>query len=197
MGRSRLGVPVLLLSGVIAQGRAPGSGFLSALAPDHARAQFAGAAGLLSLGAGYGFWDDRVEAGLMYGFVPEWLGGATIQTLAQRTSLSPILWKPRPGWSLHPLSAGYAAHVALGSNYDLLLEKKFRGYYWPSALHLWMFAGTRARKDFPSRRILKGISAQAEIGTLDAYLRPWLRNESIDFRDVLSLSLGLQAHFRP
>jgi hypothetical protein len=193
MGTRRLAAWVLLLSGLLAQGREREPGLPSALIPDHARAQFAGASGLLSLGAGYGFLQGRIETGLLYGWVPEWLGGVSIHTLAQRTAFSPVLWKPDPALSLYPITIGYAAHFALGRNYDLLLEERFRGYYWPSALHFWIFAGAKARKEMP-RRYVKGITALVEIGTLETYLRPYFRNESIGLGDILSLSLALQFH---
>ena len=194
MGTRRLAAWVLLLSGLLAHGREREPRLLSALVPDHARAQFAGASGLLSLGSGYGFLHGRIETGLMYGWVPEWLGGESIHTLAQRTAFSPVLWKPGPALAFYPITIGYAAHAALGRNYDLLQEERFRGYYWPSALHFWFFAGVKVRKEFEGPGRLGGITAMAEVGTLETYLKPLLLTKYVSLRDVLSLSLALQFH---
>jgi hypothetical protein len=188
-----LAAAVLLASGLASHAEGKPS-LLPLLVPGHVRVQFAGASGLVSLGAGYGFWNGKVEPGLSYGWVPARLGGAPIHTLAQKTTVSPFRTGPAPAWSWYPLVLGYSAHIALGSNYDLVLERKFRGYYWPSALHFWLSAGTKVRKDFPSGRFFSAVTLLAEAGTLEAYLEPVLTNRSIGWDDVVSLSFSVQAH---
>ncbi len=42
---------------------------------------------------------------------------------------------------------------------------------------------------------VKAVTALAEVGTLVAYLTPYLRNESISLEEVLSLALAGQVHF--
>lgn len=194
MGRRCPGTGLLLLACLPLAAREREPGLLRALAPEHARVQFAGASGLFTVGAGYGFWEGRVEPSLSYGWVPARLGGVSIHTLAQKTTFSPVRWEPESAWAWYPVVVAYAAHIALGRNYDLIQEEKFRGYYWPSALHFWISAGTKVRKDFPSRRFLSGITLLVEAGTLDAYLEPVITNAAIGWDDVVSLSFTLQVH---
>jgi hypothetical protein len=54
--------------------------------PDHAVVQFAGNIGLLSVGPGYSFLRDRVDAEALYGLVPGLEGRTSIHILTAKFS---------------------------------------------------------------------------------------------------------------
>ena len=164
--------------------------------PDYAKLQFAGQIGLLSLGAGYSWWDARIEPELAYGYVPEWAGGIAVHTLSQKTTLSPGKFAVRGGLSISPLLLGYSANFGMGKKYELIQPRKHWDYYWPSALHFWFFAGAKARLDFaPTRSPIHAIGAVVEMGTLNAYWQAYWSNDTIPLKQALSLALAVQGYF--
>lgn len=171
------------------------AGGLRALAPDHARVQFAGGQGLLSAGAGYGFLRGRIQAEALYGYVPSVVAGRDLHALSQKTTVAPLRLRVSRAMALYPVVAGWSASVALGEGYELIQDDRFRDYYWPSALRIWFFGGTRARLRTPGAGPLRAVSAVAEVGAQDAYWQAWMHNESLGLGDILSLSLAVQAHF--
>lgn len=196
-GRKRLAA-ACLLAAVLALGpfASPASPFdAMTLLPDHARLQFAGGLGLLSAGFGYGFLGDRIQAELLYGYAPAALAGRQVHTVSQKTTFAPLVAGAGSGVSVSPLVAGVSANVALGEDYFLILPEKYRDYYWPSALRFWIFGGARATFAAPGAGPLRRISAIAEVGAADVYWQAYLRNGSVDLRDILSLALSAQAHF--
>ena len=166
----------------------------SPLLPDYLRLHSGGGSGLIALGAGYGFWRDRIEPELMIGMVPEPVGGETIHSISQRTAFTPFRLDLASSLFLFPLSVGYAANAGLGEDFRVLPMGRYRDYYWPSGLYFWFFGGARLRKNFPSQRLLSALSFSVDVGTLGAYLEANLENERIGWFDILSLALSLQAH---
>lgn len=171
------------------------AGFARALLPDHARLQFAGGQGLVSAGPGWGWVRERIQADILYGWVPASVAGRSVHAVSQKTTVAPLVFSAGPRARLAPLLAGWSANVALGENYHLILPNHHRNYYWPSALHFWFFAGTRARAALGSGPGAGAVSAVAEVGAHDVYWRAWLRNETLGLPDILSLSLSVQLHF--
>ena len=95
-----------------------------------------------------------------------------------------------------PLLGGYSVHAALGDAYFIIPEKKYRDYYWPSALHFRAFMGTRVFWGVPNAGRKQGIAAIAEVGAIDAYWSAYFHNETVRLRDILSLALAVQFYVR-
>lgn len=185
----------LLLAALLPAPGHAASRFLQLLAPDLARLQVGGGQGMLSGGFGYRFWGNRLQAEALYGYAPTSLVGTELHALSQKTSIAPIIFRPRRGLRLAPL-LGYSANVAIGENYFLVLPDHYQDYYWPSALRFWLFLGTRAEFLARERGPVRSVSAIAEIGAHDVYLHAWYGNASMTAADALSLSLALQVRFR-
>ena len=54
---------------------------VKALIPDHGTLQFAGGIGFLSGGIGYDSKTKRIQTDILYGYVPQKLGGVTIHSI--------------------------------------------------------------------------------------------------------------------
>lgn len=197
---SGAGKPAVLLlaaaligPGVSAAGAA--SAFLRALVPDQARLQFAGGQGLFSAGAGYACFSGRLQAELLYGYVPAAVAGEDIHALSQKSTLAPFAFKASRQVSVTPLIAGYSANIGLGESYFLYLPERYRDYYWPSALRFWFFGGARAGAALKGPGPIRAVYAVAEAGAHDVYWQAWFRNDFVSLGDILSLSLAVQFRF--
>ena len=166
----------------------------SPLAPDFVRMQYAGQAGMLSLGTGYSWWHRKVEVSANYGYVPVWVADRRVHVLSERNSISLGSLRLHDRVRLEPALAGVAANVSLGNRFQLFLPKAQRDYYWPDALYFWMFAG--AKLDYLSARPthFRGIGAQVEVGTINQYLKSYRKNREVELGDILSLALSAQVY---
>lgn len=162
--------------------------------PDFARLQYAGQAGLLSLGIGYGWWDGRVEISANYGYVPYFVARQNIHTFSERNSFSPGSLRLGGRWTWDPLLAGIVTNFTLGDRFQVYLPKIQGGYYWPDALYFWFSAGTRIDYATLHPALLKHIGIQMEIGTIHPYLQAYLKNREVGLGDILSLAISAQFH---
>lgn len=186
-GRARLAAAAALIWTASAMGS------IAHYLPDRARLQFAGSQGFLSAGAGYGFLKERIDEDFMYGYLPAKIGGISVHTLSAKTTIAPLQLKLARGTYLYPVMAGVSAIVALGDDYFLVLPSRYQDYYWPSALHLWYFAGMRFRKNFTSGAPAgKAMGFIAELGAIDTYWRADHRNQDLNLPQILSMSLSAQ-----
>lgn len=162
--------------------------------PDFARLQYAGQAGLVSLGAGYDWWDDRVEVSASYGYIPYFVARQNIHTFSERNSLSTGKFGLRNRLAWEPLLAGIVTNFTLGDRFQVYLPKTEGGYYWPDALYFWFFASTRFDYIAPQPALLRRIGIQMEIGTIHPYLQAYLKNREVGLADILSLSISVQVY---
>jgi hypothetical protein len=163
----------------------------SALLPDYLRLQYAGQAGMVSMGPGYSWWHRKVESGLSYGYVPALVGDRNIHIFSQKNSLSLARFHIQ-GIFLEPAVVGMATHVSIGDKYQLLLPKAQRDYYWPDGLYFWVFSGAKAGYMFRKPTYVSGLSAQLEVGTINQYWKAYTANESVSLDDILSLAISTQ-----
>ncbi|MDB5048472.1 MAG: hypothetical protein JWO30_1543 [Fibrobacteres bacterium] len=163
----------------------------SALLPDYMRLQYAGQAGLFSIGPGYSWWHRRVESGLSYGYVPAFIGDRNIQILSQRNSLSLARFHVQ-GMVLEPAMVGMATHVSVGDKYQVLLPKSQQDYYWPDGLFFWFFSGAKVGYMFRKPTPIAGMAAQIEVGTINQYFKAYTTNQSVTLDDILSLAISTQ-----
>jgi hypothetical protein len=160
--------------------------------PDLVRMQYAGQAGMFSVGSGYSWWHRRAEVSANYGYVPLLVADRRVHVLSERNAFSPGAFRLGERYALEPIVAGATANVTLGNRYQLFLPKAQRDYYWPDALYFWFFAGPRLGY-LPARpAALRGVGAQIEVGTINQYIRSYRNNRDVELGDILSLSLSAQ-----
>lgn len=166
----------------------------SPLIPDFVRLQYAGQAGLMSVGPGYSWWRREVEVSASYGYVPLWVADRRVHVFSERNSFSFGSLELPHHWALEPALTGVAANVTLGNQYQLFLPKAQRDYYWPDALYFWFFAGTKLDYLSPHPKGIRGLGTQVEVGTINQYLKSYRENREVDLGDILSLSLSAQIY---
>jgi hypothetical protein len=166
----------------------------SPLVPDFVRMQYAGQAGLMSVGTGYSWWRRKVEVSANYGYVPLWVADRRVHVFSERNSFSlGSLDLPRH-WALEPALGGVAANITLGNQYQVFLPKAQRDYYWPDALYFWVFTGAKLDYLPPHQTGMRGFGTQLEVGTINQYLKSYRENREVDLGDILSLSISAQLY---
>jgi hypothetical protein len=182
LGMALLALPILPL-------HASAMGSSSPWLPDFMRMQYAGQAGMLSIGSGYSWWHRHAEVSANYGYVPLLVADRRVHILSERNAL-----RLGESLALEPIVAGVTANVTLGNRYQLFLPEAQRDYYWPDALYFWFFAGPRLAYLPSQPALFRGIGAQIEAGTINQYIRSYRNNRDVDLADILSLSLSAQIY---
>lgn len=168
---------------------------VSAVLPDFIRAQFAGNAGMFSGGAGYSWWEGRLEPSINFGYVPAFAGGRSSMILSQKTAIAPARIPFARGYSWEPVVLGGSANVSLGRQYEVILRNSQRRYYWPDGLFFWFFIGTKAGYRSATWSYAKEVAFQLEAGSVNQYWEANQGNRSVTWKDVISLAISSQIYF--
>lgn len=160
--------------------------------PHHVVIQFAGGTGFFSAGAGYATRDNKIEADLLYGYVPESVGGVTIHSLSLKGTWHPFKYVAFGKVRIDPLAVGLLASHTFGKQYFGFTPENYPYDYYgfPTSLHAAAFAGGQVNK-----KVRKNISLSFyyEVIAYDRMLISYFANPKVlKPGDVLSLSLGLK-----
>lgn len=151
--------------------------------PDLIISQTAGYVGYVSLGAGY-FLTKRWETDLLFGYVPEFIGGDDIYQISWKNSLHPFGLKRYGDFRYSPIYIGITTIYGLDDDLHVVLPKRYpRGYYPPTALHLAVNLGAEAR--YHKHGIFIEISA------LDTGIEAYANNPGFfSLSDITTLAFG-------
>lgn len=161
--------------------------------PDQSKLQLAGWIGFVSPGAGYSWFDRRLEADLFVGWVPPPLGGEHIVSLTSKLTFLPLRLAVGEGVKAHPLTFSLQMTYTLGREYWVREPGRYpsENYYpLPSALRGGLGVGGDV-----GRRVgkLERISLYYELVALDVMLGFWIGNtRALGPSDAFSLALGLR-----
>jgi hypothetical protein len=161
------------------------------LIPKTVQLQYAGDMGLVSIGAGYTFMQDKGAVNFIYGYLPEWVNGVEVNTIAVKGTfqLLPITINSKLTTSTY---VGTAVLRCFAHNTYVNFPSYFpHKYYFTNALHVSIILG----QNFKFKR-LKNFSVFTEISTLDYYMYYYLKNKHLDFQDIWNISFGISAKIR-
>ncbi|WP_164013336.1 hypothetical protein [Pyxidicoccus trucidator] len=163
--------------------------------PDQAALQLAGSIGFLSAGPGWGFFDDKVEAGLLLGWAPPAVAGEDFLTVTLKGQWHPFRLDWR-GWTLRPLTVGLLLSYTFGDAYFVGLPDRYPdGYYWfRTGLRPAVLLGASAGRPVSALglRLLEGY---VELVATDYRLVHFLRNPVTVETGLFSLALGAKLRF--
>lgn len=165
--------------------------------PHHAKAQFAGGIGFLSVGAGYANRKGKLEGDLFYGYVPQSAGGLDIHALTAKVAWWPIKALPISKVELKPLAAGLLVNYTFGKQYFAFNPRyyPFNYYDHPTAVHAGVFIGSQLQTKVRNK-VIKQWAVYYELVTFDVELVSYLGNtHSLSPADILSLGIGVKARF--
>jgi hypothetical protein len=159
--------------------------------------QYAGSIGLFSVGGGATFAHEKLDVGLMYGFLPKSSGGP-VHTATIKLAYSPFHLRLNPGFSATPITAGafFAQHFNnfLSTSWDAKYPKGY--YWWPRNFRQHIFLRT-AIAIHPGMERIDKFNLYLEMNTNDLYLYSYLPNtQGIRLYDILFFGLGMQIFLR-
>jgi hypothetical protein len=168
--------------------------------PDHGKVQFAGSMGFLSLGTGYSFLNQKIDAGLFYGMVPAFAGGDNLHCLVLKSTFSLYQKQLHDQWRIVPITFGLFLNYSFGDQFYIFLPESYPdGYFFFSTgLRYHLFAGAAAARTLSSPMgIIKTVGGYLEINTNDLYLMSYARNtRHFYFYEILRLGIGIKTSFR-
>ncbi len=170
------------------------------LIPSYSKLQFAGGMGLVSVGTGWEYGNNRQwETDLLLGIIPKHSSKRTKVTFTLKQNFTPWRVPLRGRFALEPLSTGLYLNTVFGGEFWMKNPDRYpQGYYWFSTrLRIHIFVGQRIRFDIPENRrwFLSSITAFYELSTCDLYVIQAVRNSYMKASDVLRLSFGLKCNF--
>ena len=137
--------------------------------PDYIKIQFAGNIGFMSIGAGYNWWRDVAQTDLIYGYVPESKGNATIHTFTIKNTFGLYKFNIRGKYNISPL-LGFSLSFEPGENsFGNLPDKYPEGYYGRNCFYACLNLGLKSKFDFAEERHFSSLEVYSEINTVADY----------------------------
>src|SRR4030095_7145439 len=165
------------------------------LLPDHVKVQYAGGIGFISIGVGYSTKNEKLEADLYYGYLPESSGGVRIHSISTKFIWIPIRAMRIKKYILEPLMTGLVVNYSFGKQYFSFDPPNYpyRYYSFPTAIHSALFFGSRAGVNLPTNAFVRRLSLYYEIVSFDREIMSLLSNpKSLQIPDIVTLSLGVK-----
>jgi hypothetical protein len=172
--------------------------FAKKLIPDFVNIQYAGSTGWASVGMGYEMFNQRLRAGLQYGFVPPEKGGE-LHMVSASVFYRPASIRIGKQWHLNPLDLGVKGSYQFGKNYFFELPSRYppNYYWWKPALRLHLATETSVRFDLPHNTAVRSVSAYMELNTNDLYLVSYvLNNNSLGLGNIVKAGVGIRVNFK-
>ncbi len=158
--------------------------------PHNIQLQYAGNYGLFSLGVGKSYLQDKLNAFLIYGYLPKGMHGVTVHTFALKSVYNIASSNLSDGAYLDYYK-GLGVIYGITRNTYLKYPDYFPdGYYeFPNALHLSLFLGLKLNLGIIST-MFNSISFFAELATLDYQHWSAVSTKYVSLTDIWNVSFG-------
>ncbi|MBC3539318.1 hypothetical protein ACFSC6_05960 [Rufibacter sediminis] len=185
----------LALQTATAQGQDLHADSVKVSSPYYLKAQFAGDIGLLSVGVGRQAFNSKLETDLSLGYLPKFVGGDDIFTLAVKSTFLPYRSVRIKNVDWKPITLGVQLGYTFGKEYfasERYLSRYPNSYYrFSTALNFYLFAGgqvnlTRVKK-------VQKFAGYYEFGTMGEYLISYLNNPRyLSPAKIMNLAFGMK-----
>ncbi len=163
--------------------------------PDYIKIQYAGNIGFLSIGAGYEWWREIAQTDILYGYVPEHKGEATIHTFTIKNTFRLYQFNIKQKYNISPI-LGFSVSLEPGQNSYLRVPDKYpEGYYSTNSIYACLNLGVKSKFIFDEKRFFSSIETYAEINTLADYLFYNIIAQEDHNNIIYSLALGVNIFF--
>ncbi|GAA4018979.1 hypothetical protein GCM10022408_36160 [Hymenobacter fastidiosus] len=167
--------------------------------PRHLMVQTGGGLGMVAVGAGYSYANNKVETDILLGYVPKRFAGSTLSLASVKLLYSPFTLRITDQWQVKPLTVGAYLSYTHGTLNDEERGQYTKDYYWFSTdTRYGPLAGSRLSYLRPGRNgsAPKAVSLYYELGSNDLYLISYAQNrKGLSFGQVLTLAIGVKADF--
>lgn len=167
------------------------------LIPTHAKIQYAGGMGLLSLGVGWDYGkNNQWETDVFFGYLPKYTTKRSKITFTLKQNFIPWNKKINKLFSFDPLACGLYVNTILDGDFWVHEPDKYpNGYYsFSTKMRFNVYIGQRLSFHIPyeKRMFTKQITVFYELSTNDLYVVSAIGNEYLKPKDYLRLSFGLK-----
>jgi len=163
--------------------------------PDYIKTQYAGNIGLISFGPGYQWWRQNAQTDILYGYVPQFKGNATIHTFTIKNSFRLHEFCINNRYNLNP-DLGFSISFEPGENSYARIPSKYPdGYYSPNNIYGCLFLGLKTKLTPKKEHYFSAIEPYFEINTLADYVFYNLIAQEDWEDDILSFALGFNLYF--
>lgn len=167
-------------------------------APDALTLQFAGNVGMFAVGPNYSFSDGKVNAELLYGFVPKFDAEEVLHLLTLRGIYKPIKRvELSEKYKVTPLrlnlGLSYYFRDQFSTSWDSSYPKNY--YWWTSSLRVTGGLGAELHRPIANSRSIKELTLYGEIGTYDLIVTSAVKDPTLTAWDIVSFAVGVRAGF--
>lgn len=157
--------------------------------PLYVNSQFAGNLGLVSVGIGKSYFNNKLTVGFKYGYLPKFINGNKVHILALKTALH---FREYSTLGIrYGLYMGTSVNFSIASNTYLKYPDYYpEGYYMTNAIHLNPFMGVRFILPHDNGKF-DNISVYTELGTVDYKIWYALKNKKISADEIWNLCFGI------
>ena len=159
--------------------------------------QFAGSTGLVSAGFSKVSARDKIELGLLYGYLPKAYGG-TNHSLSLKFAYNPWQLRAFKRIQVEPVQLG----VFICQNFNKDLEFSWGNkypkhyYWWPRATRFHPTLSTQLSYVFDSERVDR-LAYYVEANTNDLYIASYYPNmKALSLYDIIFFGMGLKLYFK-
>lgn len=159
--------------------------------------QYAGSTGFLSLGYSRVTAKDKLELGVMAGYVPRRLGGSN-NSLTLKSIYNPFQLHVDGKLLFDPIQTGIFVTRNFGEQLGLQWSNKYpKGYYWWTASVRFHFSlGSQLSYNF-DRKSVKKLAVYFETNTNDLYVFSFLPNrKTIRLFDIFFFGTGIKLYLK-
>jgi hypothetical protein len=163
--------------------------------PDYTKLQYAGNIGFMSIGAGYTWWREVAQTDLIYGYVPESKGNATIHTFTLKNTFGLYKFNLFNTYNISPI-LGFSVSFEPGQNsFGRLPEKYPDGYYGRSCFYACLNLGLKTKFEFSEDRHFSSMEIYSELNTVADYEFYNVIAKEDRSNIIYSLALGVNMFF--
>jgi hypothetical protein len=156
--------------------------------------QYAGNLGLFSVGLGKGFFNEKLNTFLIYGYLPEQVHGAQVHTIALKGSIRLGKSIISPIFDLDYYTGGLVLYGITDNTYFIYPDYFPDDYYGTNAIHASFHFGLKLNKNRHVNKISQ-FSFYTELGTLDYQVWYALKNATVELFDIWNICLGMTIAF--
>jgi len=190
----------VFLSGALSAQDADADSVRKWFVPSSARVQFAGNIGMLSIGPGWSFLNNRIDVEYSMGYVPKFEAEEAIFIHALKGIYTTPLQINLSKLKIKPVSVGVAISHTLGDQFNKYQRSSQfpPRYYWWVVPYRFAFVYRAEGELNIDSKFLKGIGSYFEVSIWDLSIYNYSANENgsyINFTDLFTFGIGTKIYF--
>lgn len=162
--------------------------------PDYVKFQYAGGIGFISTGAGYTFFNDKLDVSFFYSYVPYLISEDDLHSVSFQFTSRLLHYNLSENIEVLPLNIGFFIHHTFGNKYWIRQPAHYPDnyYWWAPGRNAGLFIGGEIKTKLLSNITpASGTAFYFRMGSRVLYLMNMVGNNEIPLNEVLELGFGL------